>query len=219
MKDSLEAQKESFSDSYNVLTKVKLKLEQFLFHRWHVIIHLNAIHVIMVSAQSDLSIQRSLEFLPNGNVKLFVHCQPVDVKPFLANATEPVALFPDSVNDFVHRITLIVNNVRQMEVCSGVDQKDLKAGWQSCPNGKIDENPYKECRYVETFRAFSCLRLVKRNAWRCAECTKIIPSVKRRANFASSDPKPNTPNIYLTEEQKLDKLSEQRRKLENARKK
>ena len=105
-----------------------------------------------------------------------------------------------------------------MEVCGGFDSEDLKPGWATCSLGEIDRNPFNECRFDETFRSFNCKRLVKRNSWRCCECAKLKKPLKRRAEFAKNEePHANTPNIYLSEEQRLKKLNEQAIKLKNAK--
>ena len=219
VRDSLDFSNTTVNVPFDLLLEAKQKLDFFLFHRWHALLHLNAIHVVLISSQNNVSGQRSVFFYTNGNIELFVHCQPVDIEPFLENATEPVSLKSTSVNEFVQRIVTIVNNVRRMEICSGLDSEDLKAGWGTCPLGEFDKNPYKECRFFETFRSFTWLRLVKRNAWRCSECAKVLAPLRRRAHAAFSQPHPKTANIYLTEEQKLQKLQDQHNKLENARKK
>ena len=107
-----------------------------------------------------------------------------------------------------------------MEICGGLDTEKFKAGWKSCSLGKIDENPYDECRFLETFRSHTCSWLVKRNKWRCSDCAKLHDPLARKAHsVASEEPHPNTKNIYLSDEQKLKKLGEQSRKLANARRK
>ncbi|KAJ1524599.1 hypothetical protein ONE63_011084 [Megalurothrips usitatus] len=127
-------------------------------------------------------------------------------------------LVENSVNYFVDRMVKVVNKVRVMEICSGYDEVAFEEAWSSCPLGEIDRSPYRECRYLETFRSFDCQRLVPYRKWRCEECQKLYGPLKRRTEAAAQDRRHvNTPNIYLTEEQKLKKLKDQQKELYNAR--
>lgn len=206
--------------SQEVLMDVKKKVELFLPPRWFPIVDQDKIHVVFVSIQSSVSVQRSLVILPTGQVELYVHSQKVDVNPYTSKLDPPVTLDANSANSFVDRIINIVNNVRKMEVCSGYDEDKYQAGWSACTLGEIDRNPFKECRYVETFRSATCLKLVNGRTWRCSECKKLFGPLKRRAKAAAAEQQPvNTANKYLTEEQKLKKLQEQRTELDKANKK
>ena len=162
-----------------------------------------------------MSIQRTLLFLPNGGVELYVHWQLISVNSYLCDVIPPLPLQPESVNYFVDRAILIVNKVREMEVCSGFDKESYKSVWASCPFGKIDENPYDESRYIETFRSNTCSRIVVNpQKWRCSECSELFHPLRRRFHSAAVQPSPFTNNIFLTEEQQLKKLAEQHRELE-----
>lgn len=207
--------------SFELLRDVKDKISLFLNKRFVPIIHRNSLHVVQISVHSNLSIQRTLVFHPSGRVELYVHCKQVSAEPFLDKVSLPIELKHNefAMNCFVDRCIEIINNVRQMEICSGFDDEKYKRVWDKCPFGKIDENPYQECRYNETFRSVTCKLLVSGDKWKCTECSKLGPSLRRRAAVVSGDPHPCTPNIFLSEEQKLKKLEEQKRQLNAANRK
>ena len=68
-------------------------------------------------------------FSSDGSVKLFVHCQPVSINPYLSDVRPPLLLDGDdfSMNYFVDRCIEIVNKVRQMEICSGFEDDKFKS--------------------------------------------------------------------------------------------
>jgi len=202
VRDPLPSQlsKVSATSTSDLLMNAKQKLDFMLFPQWHALVQFNAIHAIFVSSQINFCIQRSIVFSTNGDVELFVHRRPVDVKPFLGVASQPVPLTIASVYDFVDRIRTIVMNVREMQVCRGLPAEKYKPGWRTCPLGKIDENPFSEYSYNETFRSLKCLWLVRRAAFKCAECAKVLSPL---AKYAAAATRPNDPytastHIYLT---------------------
>lgn len=177
--------------------------------------------VVYMSLQNAAAVQRSLKVTPDGKVELFVHCRPINVDQFVSeNMDPPMPLDKDSVNSYVDRIVTIVNNVRGASVCSGYDEEKFQHVWSVCPFGEVDKNPYQECRYIETIRSPSCKGLVNARKWRCTECQKLYAPLRRRAAAAASEERHvNTANKYLTEEQRLKKLQEQRAEIEKLRKK
>ncbi|XP_052126598.1 uncharacterized protein LOC127750083 [Frankliniella occidentalis] len=208
-----------YASDTDILLKAKQKVDAFLPRRWISVVDRDHLHVMYLSNQQrQKAIQRSLEFDKDGEVRLFVHCKPFDVTPYLpkSNSTVPLPINWFNLNECVDRIVCIVNNLRSMEVCSGYDDEVYQDVWHSCEYGEIDKNPYEECRYVETFRSLSCKLLVKSNKWRCPECTKMLKPLKRRAHAAAQESRhKNTPNIALTEDQKLKKLKDQRKEIDN----
>ncbi|XP_052130814.1 uncharacterized protein LOC127751374 [Frankliniella occidentalis] len=204
-----------------LLLEIKHKIELFLPHRWLCLQadNDNVIRVVLISAQNNVSIQRSLEFTHNGDVNFFVHCNPLSIDPYLTGTLPPLPLDGSTVDYFVDRVITIVNNVRKMEICPGYDDEKYQVAWPTCPYGEKDSNPYRECRYSETFRSHACLRLVSNKKWRCSECSKLGKPLKRRTAAAAMETrKANTANKFLTESQMLNKLQEQRQELEKARK-
>jgi len=198
---------------------VKCKIELLLHPRWFVLRE-NAFHVALLSKQNTLSIQRNIIFSTCGNVDLQVHCKSLNIRPYLEGVQAAFSLSQDNVNEFVHRVIAVVDKIRGLEICAGYDEEKFKSCWQSCQLGEVDCNPFQECRYVETLRSKSCQQLVPRSTWRCKECTKLYKPLQRKAATVSKEePKPNTGNKYLTEEQKLWKLKEQQKALKSARKK
>ncbi|KAJ1524634.1 hypothetical protein ONE63_011118 [Megalurothrips usitatus] len=213
------ASEETVSSS-ELLNSVKKKVDAFLHHRWISVVENGTIHVMCLSVQKNKAVQRSIEFSSHGVVELFVHRQPVPIDQFLVSVRPFIPLDSDTVNDFVDRIIAIVNKVRSMEVCSGFDKLDYEQVWSSCPYGERDNNLFGECRYVETFRSLECSMLVKSSKWRCVSCAKLaVPLRRRAAAFAQEERSKFTPNQNLTEDQKLKKLEELRREINNSRKK
>ncbi|KAK3925604.1 Transposable element P transposase [Frankliniella fusca] len=144
----------------------------------------------------------------------------MSIDPYLTETLPPLPLDASTVDYFVDRVVTIVNNVRKMEICPGYDDEKYQVAWPVCPFGEKDTNPYRECRYSETFRSHTCLRLVGKKKWRCSECAKLYKPLKRRTAAAAMETrKSKTANKYLTESKMLIKLQEQRQELDKARKK
>ncbi|KAK3919723.1 Laminin subunit gamma-3 [Frankliniella fusca] len=204
-----------------LLLDIKHKIDFFLPHQWLCLQDNNyVIKVVLISAQNNVSIQRSLEFSHNGDINFYVHCNPMSIDPYLTETLPPLPLDASTVDYFVDRVVTIVNNVRKMEICPGYDDEKYQVAWPVCPFGEKDTNPYRECRYSETFRSHTCLRLVGKKKWRCSECAKLYKPLKRRTAAAAMETrKSKTANKYLTESQMLIKLQEQRQELDKARKK
>jgi len=114
------AKGELIVSSSEVMKSVKTKVDAFLHHRWISVLEVDTIHVLCLSVENNKSVQRSLEFNAKGGVNLFVHREPLPIDDFLCDVTPFIPLEDDTVNDFVDRIITIVNNVRKMEVCSGM---------------------------------------------------------------------------------------------------
>jgi len=108
------------------------------------------------------------------------------------------ALSRETIPSFVDRAVQVINLVREFEICAGVDSSEYKEVWPLCSNsGVIDTNPYKECRYSETFRSKKCEILVSRRKRRCAECSKTVGILGRKLTMVKKDVvHPNTPNIW-----------------------
>ncbi|KAK3914463.1 LOW QUALITY PROTEIN: Transposable element P transposase [Frankliniella fusca] len=200
----------------DLYVEVKEKVDIFLTRRWITTFDRDCFRIVYISAQNNVSVQRSLEFFQSGECKFFVHCKEQSVDNFVKDIKPPLPLDCDSINYFVDRAVSIVNIVRKLEICSGFDDEKYRVAWATCPFGEIDKNPYRECRYIETFRALNCKRLVSMALCRVYEAGAL----KRRTEAAlleSRDPRTN--NRFLTEEQKMIKLLEQQQEIENTRRK
>lgn len=204
-------------DLYN---EVKQKVDFFLPRRWNSSVDNNVFRLVYFSAQQNVTVQRTLEFFPNGATHFYVHCNELSIDPYLEGTMPPLPLQSDTINYFVDRLVTVMNNVRKVEVCSGYDEEKYRVAWSSCAYGEVDKNPYRECRYNETFRSLNCLRVVSSRKWRCVECSKLSRPLRRRTLAAQKENcHPCTNNRFLTEEQKLKKLMDQRHELDNAKKK
>jgi len=110
----------------------------------------------------------------------------------------------------------IIKLVMGFEICAGVSDIEYQAVWASCDRGKIDDNPFKECRYSETFRSLKCDILVPPRKWKCAECCRLVSVLKRKCTMSKKENlHPHTPNTLMTEQQKLKKLEDQRNEIVN----
>jgi hypothetical protein len=206
--------------SIEVLLNVKKKLEVFMPLNVIVMINHDSVNVCFMSPHNNRSIQRTLVLHPSGGIELYVHRQKLNVNRYLNTVGPPVPLDLDSTDFFVDRAVTVFNNVREMEICSGFDVAKYKSVWSTCPFGKVDENPYDESRYIETFRSTSCHRLVNQRKWRCAECSKLYHPLRRRLQSADVDvPHAFTNNKCLSEVQRLKKLEDQRKEIDKTRKK
>lgn len=204
----------------DVLTAAKDKIQLFLPQRLHAILHLDAVQVLFVSPHNNLSVQRTVVFSKDGSVRLFVHRQELSVEPFIPKDFSPVPLDGNSINEFVDIAVGIVNKVREMDICSGYDNLNYKNAWSSCNLGKEDSNPYDETRYTETFRSTTCAMLIHHRRWRCTECSALYAPLKRRSEFlAVQEPHPCTNNNIMSEKQKLKKMEDLHRQLENEKRK
>lgn len=173
------------------------------------------VSVVFLSRQSQLSLQRSIVFNVNGDVTVNVHCKTVSSEPFLKNVPPPMPLEDlEGVGYFVDRALAIVKSVRLKEVCAGVDNDNYLPAWEySTHVGSVDVNPYKECRYTETFRSNDCELLVESNKWRCSKCSSITKVLRRKTESLNHAGRRSnkTANIHLTPEEMLEKLKGQRR--------
>ncbi|XP_052131084.1 uncharacterized protein LOC127751486 [Frankliniella occidentalis] len=200
--------------------QVTEKLKLFLYHRWFVVVDRDALHVCYYSVQNTVTVQRNLKVFASGAEELYVHNQLLSLEEFTRDLDPPQPLAKDTVNNFVDRIATIVNGIRKMEICSGYDDVKYQNAWSHCSLGEVDRNPFQECRYVETFRSNMCVRLIPNRKWRCCECAKMYKPLKRKSqSMAQEEANPHTKNIYLTQQQMLKKLQNQRTDLNNAKKK
>ncbi|KAK3915658.1 Transposable element P transposase [Frankliniella fusca] len=218
-----DADKDSIDSNCNqvdCLLELKRKLDLFLPKRWMSLVSGEALHVIYYSNQKCFIIQRSLVVSPNGSVELFVHHELVNIEPFVNGLDPPKPLEIATINSTADRIISIVNSVWKMQVCSGYDDEKFHIAWATCKGGVIDRNPFHECRYVDTFRSTSCVKLVSGRKWRCSHCAKLYFPLRRIASAeAEKERHANTANILLTERQLLEKLANQRIELDKAKKK
>ena len=204
----------------SVLMEIKEKVDVFLWRNWISVLESDGLNVMLLSRDRPRTTQRNIFIQYSGEVEVSVHCQDCKADVFVEKVAAPVVLQEDTINEFVDRVVSLVSAVRLMEVCAGVDVDRLESVWDGCPGGFIDRNPYRESRYLDTFRSNKCKYLVNAKTWRCTECSKLLGPLQRRLNFSKKENlHANTPNIYLTEEQKLEKMKEQQKKIDASRKK
>jgi len=202
------------------LLQVKKKLDLFLFRRWLSIVDQESLHIVYYSIQDSLVVQRTLVVALSGEVKAFVHNEPICIDEVLNEINPAVPLEADSIDNFVDRIVSIVNYVRKLQVCSGADDRSFEPAWATCPLGYVDRNSFKECRFVESFRSHLCLKVVHERAWKCSECKKMYGPLRRRtAALKEEERHPHTSNKFLSEQQMLKKMKKQHQDLRTEKKK
>ncbi|KAE8742013.1 hypothetical protein FOCC_FOCC012454, partial [Frankliniella occidentalis] len=161
----------------------------------------------------------SMLFDDDGAVDISVHRQKISADSFVENLPL-VSLQPHLIDHFVDRAVAIINRVRAMEVCAGADQDKYASVWGDTSGGFIDRNLFGEARYVETFRSTSCSYLVNYKVWRCEKCRRLFEPLKRQLlRSEKENMHVKTSNIYLTEQQKLNKMKKQSEDLKAANKK
>jgi len=169
---------------------------------------------MLLSRKEELAIQRRLFFSPDGKVALSVHCKQVDLQDFVKTVNS-APLTSATLNVFVERCVRIVNELRQYEICAGLDVEDYKHVWSAMTTAKVDDNPYQESRYSETLRSLKCKRLVQVRRWRCVNCESLRKLAQSKAElFSQATPDPHTANRALSDEQKNCKLEEQQKKIQ-----
>ena len=202
-----------------IIQETKSKVELFLYSNCLCLAERKEFVILFLSRSEDKITQRQLNFTFDGNFSLKVHCKPFSTEALAKKvppSSEPLSL--STIPAFVDRMVQVINAVRELEICTGVDTSDFKTVWPLCSSGVIDLNPYKETRYVETIRSTKCEILLDRRKRKCGECAKLVGQLRRKLAMANKEQlHRNTPNIFLTEPQKLQKLEEQRREITNTR--
>ena len=193
---------------------------------WVIVPDEDGIHVLLLSRDRAKTTQRSVFFGFGGKEELNVHCEEVPeiiAEDILRKGDKAsnVMLSEATKKDFVDRLVTVIQRFRRYEVCVGVNDAEYKPLWAIDKNGKIDENPYHEARYTETFRPFACEMLVPTQKYfkrRCSTC------IKSKIRFRSKLPRhtgkeapPTTSNIHLDREQLVVKVEKQQRELKYAR--
>ena len=190
-------------DELMLLEEANKKLQLFLHRYWFAFLEDGGIHIVLHSRKFEKAIQRHLFFDAKGGVQLSVHCQPLDITDFVKDRNVAVPLTSDNIGNFVDNMVAIINTIREYEICAGVNHEEYKCAWSMYPQGKIDENAYKECRYESTIRSRQCKLLISSRRWRCNACGAMLEPLKRRAErLVQDEAHPCTPDIFLTDKQK-----------------
>ena len=136
-----------------IIQETKSKVELFLYSNCLCLAERKEFVILFLSRSEDKITQRQLNFTFDGNFSLKVHCKPFSTEALAKKvppSSEPLSL--STIPAFVDRMVQVINAVRELEICTGVDTSDFKTVWPLCSSGVIDLNPYKETRYVETIR-------------------------------------------------------------------
>ncbi|KAK3929844.1 S-layer protein [Frankliniella fusca] len=206
--------------SESLLRIVKDRLELFLRSHWMSLVHDDSLFILYLSRNEDKITQRQVIAKADGTIKLKVHCKTLSIEKYVKDLLPARHLHVNTVGYFVDRLVYVLNTFSSFEVCAGVPNVEYKCVWEECKSGVIDRNPYKESRYHETFRSVHCDTLVSLRQWKCVECGRLTEVLKRKSNMAGKDEcHRNTPNMYLSESQRLQKLGDLKKKVDVSNKK
>ncbi|XP_026290481.2 uncharacterized protein LOC113215119 [Frankliniella occidentalis] len=211
------------SPSADLVMKVLNLLRATLHQDWIPIADRGSYIILLMSRGMEKSTQRNINITFNGSLKITVHRRPIPESlcdEVLKVGGPAVVLSEYTFKEFTDRVLSIVNFVRSFEVCAGTCDKEYKHFWVDSEKGSVDKNPYGESRYDITYRSSSCHMLVPVRKWKCEECDRASLRFKRKVVHENiSDYHQNTPNVYLSEEQKQSKLQDQQKKINAGKKK
>ncbi|KAE8740774.1 hypothetical protein FOCC_FOCC013698 [Frankliniella occidentalis] len=203
-----------------LLLQCRDKLNIFSRPNWISIVADNGIHILMLSRKMEKCVQRRIYFSTSGEIQFSVHCKPVDISKLLLAIRAQKPPSKENVNYFVDRIVDAIEYIRPLEICTGVSCEEFKPVWKEFDRGYIDRNPYQENRYSETVRSENCELLISPRNWRCKNCAKVFKPLQRLAQTAAKESvHPNTPNSFLSVQQKEEKLAQQQKVVKNQRRK
>lgn len=221
-----EANEPDWHSKMEVIADVVAELQRRIMVPWVTVPDEDGIHVLLLSRDRAKTTQRSVFFSFGGKEELMVHCKEVPqniAKDILSKGDKPtnIVLNAATKRDFIDRLVTVVRRFRMYEVCVGVDDAQFMPLWGIDNSGKIDDNPYHEARYIETFRPFACEMLVPTQKYfkrRCQTC------IKNKIRFQAKLPRHTekeaplkTANIHLDREQLVHKVERQQKELKLAR--
>ncbi|KAK3929248.1 Transposable element P transposase [Frankliniella fusca] len=188
-------------------------LRAVLPNLWIPVLESDGVYLFMLSRGSDKAIQRNVYMKFDGTVRVTAHRRALPTslhEEIVSKGGEATVLAEKSVRAFVDRSLKIVHYVRSLEICAGADYKEVfEHLWKGDSLGCVDNNNFDECSYEKTFRAETCVMLVPVRKWRCSECKRVTSKFRgKKLPRVGVDFNPNTPNVLLTEEQKLHKLQQ-----------
>ncbi|XP_034255467.1 uncharacterized protein LOC117653722 [Thrips palmi] len=196
----------------SLLLEVRSNLFLMLPENFVPLVSNGCVHVLMVGRREEKATQRQVTVSLTGDVRLQVHGVNYPAQPVLSGvrANQPLSL--TNIGYFTDRIVDIVSNLRVLEICAGNDHKEFKEAWPETEQGNIENDVFKECRYKETFRSKKCLLLVDSAHWRCKECTKLTPILRRKLQSINC-PEANkfTNNRFLGKKQKDIRLAKKQK--------
>ena len=198
-------------------------LSALLPKNWICLQEENGFNFLMLSRNEERITQRRLFVTVSGNVQIFVHCKPLQLSTgnnIINKVENKVGLSVNTIKKYVDRCVSMVNEIRKYEICAGSDFDEYEYLWEIDGNGSVDRNPYNECRYAKTYRSHKCELLLNPKKWRCKNCHRTSESLKKKhVTHSKEELHPNTPNVHMITEEKLEKLKNQKKCLENSRRK
>lgn len=203
----------------NLLIVVRNKLLLMLPNHSTPVVDSRGIHVLMLKRRKSKAVQRDIFVTSKGDVRIEVHGQQYDRSSVLKDVMLPKPLLTEEDSGyFVDRIVQIVNKERILETCAGFDNHEFKDAWDFSSKGVgvVDCDVYKECRCTETYRSKKCSLLLPTKYWRCKECSKLQPILKRRLEcLQKEEPHGFTNTRYLSDKQKDKRLESKAKKIKS----
>ncbi|KAJ1528931.1 hypothetical protein ONE63_007300 [Megalurothrips usitatus] len=185
-------------------------------HYFMPIVDNGGLHVLMVGRKQSKAVQRSVFVSPSGSVKFEVHGKEYRGNEVLRGVPIEKPLSNENLGYFCDRIVKIVSNLRMLEICAGMNKEEFKEAWPVTAGGFIDNDTFKECRYIETFRSKKCSLLVEAKRWRCKDCIKLQPYLKRKLEaLKTEEPHQNTNTRFLSDKQKNARLAQKQKTIKH----
>lgn len=206
-------------DFHSLIPEVQAKISCYLPQHWVSICDGVGVSVLLLSRDVEMTTQRRVFVSYFGNVTVSAHRKKIseDITHNILSVNQTVPLSENNVGDFAKFVISVVDEIRKLDVCVGCNHEEYESLWAGCRFGTVDTNPFGETRYSKTFRSHDCQLLILSSKWRCIKCYHLSEILKRKLKVHSSVPKVNTPNIHLTETEKIYKLCTIQNKLEVSR--
>lgn len=202
-----------------VITDVQAKILDILPQHWICICDETGVNIMLLSRDVEKTTQRRVFVSFMGDIHASVHrkkLNAVKIKSMFGFISiKP--LLDGSVDDFVLNVKFLVNEFRKYDLCVGSNSVEYESLWAKSTHGIVDTNPYGETRYDKTFRSFNCQLLILPSKWRCMQCYYLKEMLKRKYRVHCSGIKTQTPNIHLSDGEKMQNLSKVQKKLESSR--
>lgn len=203
-----------------LIPEVQAKILGYLPEHWVLIFDVNGVNILLLSRDVERTTQRRLFVSFMGDISVSVHRKKLSVEMLhkICGTVRTVPLSESNVNDFASQVLGVVDNIRKFEICVGCNNEEFKSLWCNDAHGVVDVNSYGETRYSKTFRSLHCQLLVLTSKWRCMKCYYLNEILKRKSKSHRSGIKVHTPNIHLTEAEKIQKLTCLQKNVEMLRK-
>lgn len=185
------------------MSSLRKYVEAFLPANWFCMQEKEELQLSMLSEGFPRVTQRFLAFDGDGNIKISVHGKHLKPDHELHSLLPKIPpLTTCNVSEVADKIASVISKVRQFEICVGANDKNYSMFWKRMVDSFIDDNYFREPKYVQVCRSTSCEYLVSQRAKRCKGCAVLTKNIARkfRRNEKSLDQTPNKhkPDKYLS---------------------